>query len=88
MPADYRTKEQIARLRVVLNKLRCLKRFHPNDRFKLAECAYFNYYNQNRTILREGHHPSAVYFILHGEVNVLKEKWDSVNILIFSRTKR
>uniref|UniRef100_A0A336MPJ6 CSON002167 protein n=1 Tax=Culicoides sonorensis TaxID=179676 RepID=A0A336MPJ6_CULSO len=76
-PANQRTQEQKRKLIPILLDLPCFDRFSPIIRAKLVNCIYFYFVNKSRTILRKNHHANAVYFILNGEVNILKEFYDN-----------
>lgn len=40
----------------------------------------YQYFNKGRTVLREGHHASAMYFILDGEITVTHKAFDTVSV--------
>ncbi|XP_058443373.1 uncharacterized protein LOC131425449 [Malaya genurostris] len=76
--AEDRTPEQILKLNEVFRKLECLSRFPAKIREQLARCARYSYYNAGRTLLRQGHQPQAVYFVLDGEITVSRVQWDPI----------
>uniref|UniRef100_A0A182QK65 Cyclic nucleotide-binding domain-containing protein n=1 Tax=Anopheles farauti TaxID=69004 RepID=A0A182QK65_9DIPT len=75
---EERTEEQRRVLTVVLRKLDCLQELAVEQLDEMARCAAFQYVEPGRVILREGHHPEAVYFLANGEVVVSKLQWDSI----------
>uniref|UniRef100_A0A182XC37 Cyclic nucleotide-binding domain-containing protein n=1 Tax=Anopheles quadriannulatus TaxID=34691 RepID=A0A182XC37_ANOQN len=76
-PAD-RTREQRRVLRTVLRKIECLQELTVDQLNDLAGCATFEYFEPGRVVLREGHHPSGVYFLANGEITVSRLRWDSI----------
>lgn len=56
--------------------------FSPITRSELSKVVFFVFYEKGRTILRENHLATAVYFILDGEVAIYKKQWDCVRLLI------
>uniref|UniRef100_A0A182YNX2 Cyclic nucleotide-binding domain-containing protein n=1 Tax=Anopheles stephensi TaxID=30069 RepID=A0A182YNX2_ANOST len=77
-PPEERTEEKRRLLRVVLRKIECLQELTVEQLDDIAGCATFEYYEPGRVILREGHHPNAVYFLANGEVVVSRLRWDSI----------
>lgn len=49
-----------------------------NIREHLVDICHFMYCAPQRVILREGHHASALYFVLDGEINVSKRAYSIV----------
>lgn len=47
-------------------------------RSKLTNITHFQFFERGRVLLKEGHHPSAMYFILSGEVVISKWMYDQV----------
>uniref|UniRef100_A0A1Q3G5G3 Putative effector domain of the cap family of transcription factors n=1 Tax=Culex tarsalis TaxID=7177 RepID=A0A1Q3G5G3_CULTA len=76
--AADRTPAQRAQLCAVFDKLDCLARFPAEAREELASCARYQYLDPGRMVLREGHEPHAVYFVLNGEITVSRLWWDPV----------
>uniref|UniRef100_A0A182KBM0 Cyclic nucleotide-binding domain-containing protein n=1 Tax=Anopheles christyi TaxID=43041 RepID=A0A182KBM0_9DIPT len=77
-PPEARTKEHRRALRTVLRKLECLQELTADQLEDLAACATFEYFGPGRVVLREGHHPNAVYFLANGEITVSRLRWDSI----------
>ncbi|KAG4079286.1 hypothetical protein HA402_007978 [Bradysia odoriphaga] len=76
-PNEDRTTAEKAQLTAVIHLLKCFETIPESFRGHLMEICNFLYCNAGRVILREGHHPSALYFILDGEVNVSKKAYSA-----------
>ncbi|XP_037048079.1 uncharacterized protein LOC119082622 [Bradysia coprophila] len=76
-PNQDRTTAEKEQLTAVIHSLKCFETIPETFRGHLMEICHFLYCNAGRVILREGHHPSALYFILDGEVNVSKKVYSA-----------
>ncbi|XP_053669706.1 uncharacterized protein LOC128720086 [Anopheles nili] len=77
-PPEERTLSQRRVLTVVLRKIECLQQLSEDQLVDLAGCATFQYFESGRVIIKEGHHPHAVYFLANGEIVVSRLQWDSI----------
>ncbi|OWA53221.1 hypothetical protein BV898_17654 [Hypsibius exemplaris] len=64
-----RTKEDIEGIMKVLDRYKCFEKFTLPVREKLAVWVRYDTFDDSRVLLRQGHEPWAMFFILQGTVN-------------------
>ncbi|XP_059610071.1 cyclic nucleotide-binding domain-containing protein 2-like [Phlebotomus argentipes] len=77
IPPQKRTKEQNGLISKILNRIVCLRRFSKDIRENLAHIIYYNSYGKGRTVVKEGHEATGLYFLINGEITVHKRLWDN-----------
>lgn len=68
--AYTRTIEQRKKLVNLMLRLECFQILPPVMRARLAPHVKYLFIHKDRQILKQGHEPTAVYFILKGEISV------------------
>ncbi|GAV02571.1 hypothetical protein RvY_13116 [Ramazzottius varieornatus] len=64
-----RTVEDIQTITRILERYKCFDKFAPPVRQQLAVWARYDTFDDGRVLLRQGHEPYSMYFILTGSVN-------------------
>ncbi|XP_053970026.1 uncharacterized protein LOC128871896 [Anastrepha ludens] len=68
--------ERLILVKLMAN-LTVFSRLPPKLRARLSPYAYFIIIGPKRRIIKEGHEPATVYFVLTGDITVSKKVWDS-----------
>ncbi|XP_055687322.1 uncharacterized protein LOC129792355 [Lutzomyia longipalpis] len=53
-----------------------------NLREHLADVIYYNCYGKGRTVIKEGHEATGLYFLITGEITVFKKLWDNEKLTL------
>ncbi|CAO1431204.1 unnamed protein product [Diamesa serratosioi] len=67
-----RTQNELKNLETLFGNLPCFKYYSPLIRSKLTSITHFQFFERGRVLVKEGHLPSGMYFILSGEVVISK----------------
>ncbi|XP_050508196.1 cyclic nucleotide-binding domain-containing protein 2-like [Diabrotica virgifera virgifera] len=75
-PTAWRTVEERKQLNKVIGGLKYFRRYPPEVKAALAAVTFFEYYPPGRTLIRQNHEPTAMYFLLSGEASVEVSHYD------------
>lgn len=76
---ENRTPAERRRLVIAISSLKCFARYPPRVRSRLARVCFYLFFEAGKVIVKEGHPPGAMYFILDGEIAVTKMQLDTVS---------
>ncbi|XP_037911720.1 uncharacterized protein LOC119651940 isoform X2 [Hermetia illucens] len=74
---ENRTPAERRRLVIAISSLKCFARYPPRVRSRLARVCFYLFFEAGKVIVKEGHPPGAMYFILDGEIAVTKMQLDT-----------
>ncbi|CAG9835535.1 unnamed protein product [Diabrotica balteata] len=75
-PTELRTEEERNHLNKVIGGLKYFRKYPPEVKAALAAVTFFEYYPPGRTLIRQNHEPTAMYFLLSGEASVVVSHYD------------
>jgi CRP-like cAMP-binding protein len=72
-----RSDDEILNIQSILMNMRTFKNYNNDIRNSLAEDIIYQFFPAGRTIIRQDHKPHGQYYIIKGQLQILKTVYDN-----------
>ena len=69
-----------------ISLLKCFNKYSPSVRRELCRAAKFESFQQGRMLIKQGHEPISMYFLISGTVEVVKSETDAKTGKVYTQT--